>query len=181
MKLMKPGVKSKLESVFAYPFFQSVGKPLPASVTKIDNWPAAAKMCRSQKWATCKLMARNALQRRIEARYPEDTVNHQFWHRMQEWNRISDELRPLILSFVDTLLPNIPVSEKGHKNIRAALSWEIMFICFEEEYRDVIEPLFYIPFVEPWYAAGHFPCGWDGDEFPDAWDGVIAGGQLMVY
>jgi hypothetical protein len=38
-----------------------------------------------------------------------------------------------------------------------------------------------MPVVEPWYAKGHFPCGWDGDEFSDRWDGVVKGGQLMVF
>jgi hypothetical protein len=91
------------------------------------------------------------------------------------------ELRPIILSFVDGLLPKIPVSEKGRKNVRDALSWDIMLICLEHEYRDVTEPFFYIPLLDPWYAAGHFPCGWDGDEFPDDWDGGTRFGQLMVF
>lgn len=178
---MKPEIKSKLESIFSYSFFRSVGKPLPASVMSVNTWPAAAKMCRSHKWETCQLMAGNALHGKIEARYPEDRVNHSFWHRFQEWGPLSDELRPLILSFVDGLLNKVPLQDKALKNIRDALSWDIMAICIEYEYRDLVEPFFYIPVVEPWYAAGHFPCGWDGDEFPDAWDGIICGGQLMVF
>lgn len=168
---MKPEIKSKLESVFSYPFFQSVGKPLPAFITSVSNWPAAAKMCRSHKWETCQLMARNALQRFTETN----------WNRSEEWNPLSDELRPLILSFVDSLLSTFPLKDRALKNVRDALSWDIMLICFEQEYRDLVKPFFYIPVVEPWYAAGHFPCGWDGDEFPAAWDGIIRGGQLMVF
>jgi hypothetical protein len=168
---MKPEIKFKLESIFDYPLFQEVGKPLPASVTSVNNWLAAAKICRSHKWETCQLMARNTLQRFTENN----------WNRSQEWNPITDELRPLILSFVDKLLPKFPLQGKALKNVKDALSWDIMFICLEHEYRDLVEPLFYIPVVEPWYATGHFPCGWDGDEFPDAWDGIIRGGQLMVF
>lgn|ERR1039458_3726145 len=179
--MMKSEIKSKLDEVFSYPFFQSVGKPLPASVTSMSSWSAAAKMCRSHKWETCQLMARNTLQGKIEARYPEDTVNHSFWHRSEEWNPIVKELRPLVHSFVDGLLPKFPLQDKALKNVRDAVSWDIMLICLEQEYRDLVKPFFYIPFVEPWYAAGHFPCGWDGDEFPDAWDGVIRDGQLMVF
>jgi hypothetical protein len=169
---MKTEVKSKLDSIFRYPFFQSVGKPLPPSITKLGNWPAAAKMCRSHKWDNCKLMAKNAL-----ARFTEQAS----WERGQEWNPLAEELQPIVLSFVDTLLLNIPVSKKGHKNIREALSWDIVAICLEHEYRDVVEPFFYIPLLDPWYAAGHFPCGWDGDEFPEGWDGKDLFGQLMVF
>jgi hypothetical protein len=169
---MKPEIKKKLDEIFNYPFFQSVGKPLPSSVTKADSWPAAARSCHSSKWENCRRVARNTLQHFTEKRS---------WHRSEEWNPLADELRPLILSFVDDLLPPIPVSDNGRKNIRGTLSWDIMAICFEHEYKDVVEPLFHIPIVDPWYAAGHFPCGWDGDEFPDGWDGIIRGGQLMVF
>jgi hypothetical protein len=179
--MMKPETKSKLEGVLGYPFFQSVGKTLPASVTAVNGWSAAAKMCRSHKWETCQLMARNALQGKIEARYPEDTVNHSFWHRFQEWNPIVTELRPLVHSFIDGLLPQFPLQDKALKNVKDAISWDIMFICLEYEYRDIVKSFFFVPVVEPWYAAGHFPCGWDGDEFPDSWDGIIRGGQLMVF
>lgn len=169
---MKPDVRSKLDGIVRYPFFQSVGNPLLPSVTKLDNWQAATKMCRSHKWENCRLMARNALARFVQLKS---------WERGQEWNPLADELRPMILSFVDTLLPKIPVSEKGRRNVRDALSWDIMAICFECEYRDIVEPIFYIPFLDPWYAAGHFPCGWDGDEFPGNWDGATRLGQLMVF
>ena len=170
---MKSHVQSKLESIFRYPFFQSAGEPLPTSVTRLANWPAAAKMCGSRKWEVCQLMARNTLQRFTEQRA---------WARGQEWNPLADELRPLILSFVDTLiLAKVPVPERALKKVRDAVTWDIMLICFEHEYRDVVEPFFYIPLVDPWYAAGHLPCGWDGDEFPNGWDGVIRGGQLMVF
>jgi hypothetical protein len=178
---MKPEVKVKLDSIFNYPFFQSVGSSLPPTVTPLKSWSAASKMCRSHKWETCQLMARNALQGKIEARYPEDTVNHYFWHRHQEWNPIVIEIRPLVHSFIDGLLPKFPLQDKALKNVRDDLSWDIMGICLEFEYRDIVEPIFYMPVVEPWYAKGHFPCGWDGDEFSDRWDGVVKGGQLMVF
>jgi hypothetical protein len=169
---MKLEVKTKLDEIFNYPFFENVGKPLSPTVTPLKSWAAAAKMCRSYKWETCQLMARNLLQRLTE-KLP--------WQRAEEWNPLSDELRPLILAFVDSLLVRFPLKDKALKNVRDALSWDIMLICFEHSYTDVIKPPFYIPIVEPWYVAGHFPCGRDGDEFPDRWDGIIKGGQLMVF
>jgi hypothetical protein len=169
---MKPNIQQKLEGIFSYPLFQSVGKPLLASATPVNSWPAAAKSCRSYKWEACQLMARNTLFR---------TVQRRSWYRSQEWGPLAEELQPLILSSIDRLLCKISLQDKELKNVRDALSWDIMATCIEYEYRDLVAPIFYIPVVEPWYAAGHFPCGWDGDEFPDAWDGVISGGQLMVF
>lgn len=169
---MSPNVKTKFETVCSYPFFQSVGRPLPLSVTPVLSWPAASGECHSLKWRNSKLMARNTLFRMVQEKS---------WTRRQEWGPLSDELRPLILSFVDGLLPKFPLQGKALKNIRDSLSWDIMLICFEEEYKDLTVPFFYIPVVEPWYAAGHLPCGWDGDEFPEGWDGVVQGGQLMVF
>jgi len=158
--------------MFRYPFFQAIGKPLPSSVTPVNSWSVAAKICRSHKWETCQLMARNAL---------FDQVQKKSWNRGQEWGLLSDELRPLIISFVDGLLSKFPLQDKALKNVRDALSWDIMLVCFEQEYRDLVAPFFYIPVVEPWYAAGHFPCGWDGDEFSADWMGGDRFGQLMVF
>ena len=117
-------------------------------------------------------MARNALQRFAEARS---------WNRAQEWNNLAQEIRPLIISFLKGSLSKSRVPENLRANLMDDLCWDIMGICFEEEYRDVVLPLFYIPHLEPWYALGHFPCGWDGEEFPVGWDGVIRNGHLIVY
>jgi hypothetical protein len=56
-----------------------------------------------------------------------------------------------------------------------------MAICIETEYRDLVEPVFAIPYLDTWYATGHYPCGWDGEEFPENWDGVIRDGWLIVF
>ena len=99
----------------------------------------------------------------------------------------SGEFYPIYLNkyHADELAKQLTVrheaQDKALKNVRDALSWDIMAICIEHDYVDIVEPFFYVPVVEPWYAAGHFPCGWDGDEFPDNWDGIIRGGQLMVF
>jgi hypothetical protein len=169
---VNPATKLKLETIFNYPLFQSVGKPLPSSVTKINHWAGAAKMSGSHKWSTCQLMANNALCTR---------VYEQAWSRGQEWNPLAAELNAQIGAFLQILLAKIPVSEKLLPKMENALAWDFMGTCLEYAYKDLVEPFFYIPLVEPWYAAGHFPCGWDGDEFPEGWDGGDRFGQLMVF
>ena len=179
---MTPVVKNKLESILKYPFFSKVGRPLPSTVSNVENWLQAAKTCGFLKWKNSKLQARNALQGRIEARYPEDRVKHYFWHRHQEWNPLIDELRPPIIEpFVESLLGKIPLQDRDLESIRYALRSDLMFICLEAHYQDIVKPVFFTPYLDPWYAVGHFPCGWDGDEFPEQWDGEMHGGQLIVF
>jgi hypothetical protein len=169
---MKPRVQSKLDAVFAYPFFQSVGKPPSGPITVINSWPLAVKHYTSRSWQNCSLIARNLLQRLTEKRS---------WDRSEEWNPLTDELRPLIDSFANSILPKTGIPETLIAKIKPHFSWDIMFICMECEYSDVIAPPFYLPVLDPWYAAGHLPCGWDGERFPDDWGGVIRDGRLMVF
>ena len=178
---MTPVVKAKLDSILKYPFFSSVGQPLPCTVSRVGTWSQAAKTCGFVKWENCQLQARNALKGRIEARYPEDTVKHYFWHRFQEWNPLVDELRPLLRSSIDSLLTRVPLKGATGHIVKANVLSDLQCICLETHYQDIVKPPFFIPYLDPWYASGHFPCGWDGDEFPEQWDGDIRGGQLIVF
>src|SRR5579863_3845111 len=169
---MKATLQLKLDAICKYPFFEKAGQSLPSGVKPAKDWNQAARSSGTKKWGNCQLMARNALQ---------VSVQNRSWQRMQEWNPLAGELRPLILAFVDTLLPRLSLTNELLKNVKNSVSWDIICICFEEEYRDMRCPFFYILYVDKWYASGHFPCGWNGDEFPEGWDGVIRGGQLIVF
>lgn len=175
---MKQVVRAKLDSILKYPFFNSVGQGLPPTVSKVDTWLQAAKSCGFLKWKNSKLSARNALQDGITSQFPKPGM----WERMQEWNSVVAELRPPIIEpFVESLLHKIPLKGNHLENVRYALRSDLMVICLETHYQDIVKPIFHTPYLDPWYAAGHFPCGWDGDEFPEQWDGVIRGGQLIVF
>jgi hypothetical protein len=186
---MKPRVKQKLDQIFSYPFFESVGKSLPTTVSSVKNWTQAAKSCGFLKWRNNTLMARNALQNAIEKQYPKPGM----WERSEEWNPLGQELRPTIHAFIDNLLSKIAVKDKELKNIKNSISWDIMFMCLEIEFSDIVNPIFSIPYLDPWYASGHFPCGWDGDEFAhdfetgdetiffDGWRDLSRHGKLIVF
>lgn len=169
---MKNKVQTKLDAILNYPFFQQCGTDLPNNVTRVRNWEDAVRECTSQKWENCRLMARNVLQHFTEGRA---------WERSQEWNDIVKELRPLIDSFVTGLLSKTSGPKELLGKLRSDIRWDILFICLEHEYIDVVQPVFYLPYIDRWYAAGHLPCGWDGEEFPEPWDGVIRNGRLMVF
>ena len=104
------------------------------------------------------------------------------WERLQEWNPLGKETGPLINSFIDSsLLPKIPLPDDLKVKIKHNLEYDFFYMLLECELSDISEPVFFLKHLEPWYAAGHFPCGWDGKQFPDGWDGVIHQGKLMVF
>lgn len=159
---MTPVVKAKLESILKYPFFSSVGQPLPSTVSSVDTWPKAAKTCGFEKWDNCQLQAMNALQTRITARFPEDKVKNYFWHRLQEWNPLIEELRPLLRSSIDSLLTRVPLKGATGHIVKATVLSDLQGICLETNFQDIVKPPFLIPYLDPWVCLGPFPLwlGW---------------------
>jgi hypothetical protein len=130
------------------------------------------KQATSRKWENCRVDARNILQQLLaysERETPEKAEQLRRWERRQQWGPFADELQPIIRSFVDTMVAKAPVPANVAEKVKRELSWDIFFICLEEEYRDLVEPPFYQPQLDQWYAKGHFPCGWDGEPFPERW------------
>ena len=169
---MNANLKEKLNKILSYPFFSSVGGPLPNTVSSITTWRDAAKNCNLVKWKNNKLVARNVLQEVVQARS---------WERMQAWNPICQEVDPIIMAFAENLVQNLDLASKDRNGVKECIVWDIGMICLEKEFEDLLKPFFYIPYLDSWYANGHFPCGWDGNEFPETWDGVIRCGKLMVF
>ena len=162
----------KLNELLKYPYFQHVGNLLPDHVKAVATWEIAADQCRSINWQRNCVMARNTLQHFVEVRN---------WPRSEQWNQLVDTLRSRIESFVEELRPRPAESSSVFELIRHNLVWCLLGICFKQEYSDVVKPLFFIPYVEEWYRSGHFPCGWDGTPLPDAWNGVMPQGRLIVF
>ena len=169
---MQPDVRQKFDEICRYPFFESVGEPLPRSVRSVKGWPPAIRECTSRKWENCRLMAGNCLWRMVEEKS---------WERGQAWGPTADVLRPLIVSFVETVAPRMSLAPNQTKRVKDNFAWDIMYICLESFCRDLVPPIFYLPFLDSWYSVGHFPCGWDGSEFPDGWNGTIGSGRVMVF
>jgi hypothetical protein len=169
---MNRQARSKLNEMMEYPFMKAVGLPVSGCITGVPSRQTAAKYCCSQHWKNCRLMARNVL---------NTAINRAAWERAQMWNPLIDELQPLISGFLADVtfdkVNGLPFADK----VRSEISRDMLMICLESEYEDVVKPPFFIPVLDPWYSSGHLPCGWDGDAFPAGWDGIIRDGQLMVY
>ena len=169
---MTPRIESKLSKILAYPLLREKGGPLPSDITAVHSWPLAAKECTSRKWKNCQLMAGNAL---------FEKVQRTAWDRGQTWNPIVQEVRLLIKPLVEASLIGLPLPKDLVTKVGNSISWDLLGICLESEFCDLVQPFFCLPLLDPWYEVGHFPCGWDGDEFPEHWDGIIRGGKVMVF
>jgi len=169
---MNATTQAKLDCIAKYPFCESVGRKSDMNVGRAGNWISAIRLYNSKKWLNCRLMARNALQRALEDKA---------YSRGEEWNPLIDELRPLVSANVADLVSKIPLPGEMSRKLQVPFSWDITFICLEQEFSDVVTPIFHLPVLDPWYAVGHLPCGWDGEQFPIGWDGINRSGKLIVY
>jgi hypothetical protein len=60
--------------------------------------------------------------------------------------------------------PKIEPVEREHELPKAfehTVQWDILHVCMETEYADVVPSGFYAGLAS-WYIRGHFPCGWQG-------------------
>ena len=169
---------AKFEQFTNYDLFAHVGEPLPPDVEAEDHRETAILHCISRKWENCRLQARNALQRKIERKYQEDL---KFWERAEEWNPICQKLRPRIKEFTASLQSKPTPLSAEIDRIKNDLEWDILLICLEYEFQDIVAPFFYLPLIDRWYRCGHLPCGWTGPPFPIVWDGSTFKGKLIVY
>ena len=103
--------------------------PLPSAVVAAKNWPHTAKKSDFKKWYDAKLVASNALQVSVQTKS---------WDRLQTWNPLTDELRPLINTYVSNVVDKISLNAEEAKLAKDHVSWDIMMICLEEEYKDLL-------------------------------------------
>ena len=174
---MKPRVQAKFDQIRSYPFFENVGQSLPDSVEPVGSWLEAAKECARLKWSNSLLMARNAIQKRVEDQYPKPGM----WERLQQWNPLAEETKPMIESLLASLMQKVPLPDGPKTEVRNDVQYYIFYTLLECELSDISEPVFFMQHLDPWYAAGRFPCGWTGREFPVSWNGVLPTGKLIVY
>jgi len=159
------------------------------------------KQSTSRKWENCRLDARNVLSELLgfqERDIADKDEQFRHWQRREEWGPVGEELQAVLDPFITAVLAKNSVPARFAANIQVELSWDLWLICLEEEYKDLVEPPFYNPYLDPWYASGHFPCGWDGKQFPgrwpekeilylsadriaQLWSGIVRQGRLIVF
>lgn len=156
-----------------WPWFCHVGTVFTAeNIKRIDSWNHAIEQCSGRIWEIATLQVRNSFFREI---------SQLDWYRFNDWNNIVVDVRSLIAPLIERFV--LPVSTKHSlpKVFVDQVRWDVTGIAMETEFADIRPPNFNINVLAPWYERGHFPCGWDGPELPDGWNGEFPPFKLFVY
>ena len=160
-----------LERLDSFHWFSSVGQ-LARSERRVRNWEEAVDSCGGAIWSS--------VQHQVKNRIAGD-VTQRDYGRSEEWNGVAAELRKAIAVVVAKSVELVATRFKLKPDFQGAVSWDMLMICMETEYSDLVPPVFWVPRLLPVYAAGRFPCGWKGPELQEGWAGELPNWELVVY
>lgn len=153
-------------------WFGNVGQPTDGAGLAVQTWRQAVDSSASDVWSSVQLQVKNRIARDVRQRS---------YDRAQEWNGIAAELRGSIAGVVARSVEPVAVTFKLEPDFRSAVSWDMLLICMETEFSDLVPPMFFVPRLLPVYTAGHFPCGWEGPKLNEGWEGELPNSRLIVY
>jgi hypothetical protein len=178
---MREITETILREMSQWPLFEAIGHSISLGQTDYDigakNWRNALRLCQKIQWASLQLQVRNRIFQKIHEKN---------YYRRMEWNSIVGEINPRIDEIVKATVINMDrIDEKGRDVITESMSWDLMMICMEVEYSDVIAPFFFVPKLKFVYQGGHFPCGWSGKKISEKWaslsDKPLPPGKILIY
>jgi hypothetical protein len=192
----KPARKARLRPVRDYvallkrvPWFAAVGTAEPVGVSSVRDWAEAETYaCRQLKW----LNFRNAISNRVR-RLLDDWAGARGFSDYAADKELSARLDAVELAVKDIIRTRMRQLDRHLSRRPAVISsrftyhvrWDLNFAGFEFVCQEVFPPLFFLPCLLPWYARGHFPCGWDGAMIKSDWTGNsladLPRGQLRVF
>jgi hypothetical protein len=154
---MTPETKATLRQLEDADWFSLVGQHDANTNVAIvlSSWDEAIEHCSSMEWENLELQIVNRLCEKLLAAAPD---------RFNQWNEIVNEMKQHTIPLVERKIA--AVVEQCHlpKVFSDSVQWDILNLCMESEYIDVVPPGFYAGMAF-WYVNGHFPCGWK-DEPP---------------
>ena len=159
---MHPRTLATLDELERAEWFSRVGVKDTESAIVLSSWGEAIEHCGSIEWENLSLEVTN--------QYCERLVERSKPH-FQKWNEIAVELKKTTVPLVRRKIQPVVRENNLPKVFGDMVQWDILGVCMEAEYADIVPPGFYASQAY-WYVKGHFPCGWEG-EFPR--------GRLIVY
>jgi hypothetical protein len=160
---MHPRTVATLDELEKADWFSCVGLKDTKVAMVLSSWQEAVEHCGSVDWENICNEASNQYRERLVERSKA---------RFEEWNDIAVELKKTTIPFVRRKIEAIVREHNLLRVFENMVQWDILGACMEAEYADVYPPRFYASHAY-WYIKGHFPCGWQGGEFPK--------GTLIVY
>ena len=142
-------------------WFAKVGQPIKdETIARVDDWDTAIARSIAKypgNWADTRLDALNIIgsevQRHDRAQY-------------QEWNHHVDSIK-LQLGFLKEKVAKTPLEDYLYE-----VDYTVLGACMEAVYGGIIDTTVMRDMCE-WFVKGHFPCGWEGTDYPR--------GKLIVY
>jgi hypothetical protein len=162
----------KLKEFGGYQWFANVGQPLKENFIPVHTWDDALNRSRGDIWNSVQLQVKNSYARQVRQ------TNHD---RSVQWNPITSELRKAIAVIVENSIKSLSHPVRLKQDLIGSVSWDLLMICLEAEFSDLVQPLFFVPRLEPIYRAGHFPCGWEGPKVKEGWEGKPPDYPLYVF
>jgi hypothetical protein len=144
-------------------WFSSVGSAVDEDVVTPKSWSAAISHSASDFWDDFVLDRRNEFTRRLQKLSPS---------RDDEWNECAREIKLELESLIFGITQSVTENRNMAKKLFSVVRWDILHFVLEVEYSDVLPSAFFTEQAK-WYLRGHFPCGWEGGEYPQ--------GRRIVY
>jgi hypothetical protein len=163
-----------------FPWFAHVGSLEGNGVTAVrDGREAEGYVCGQLKWLNFK----NAIANRVRCLCFDRLPGPQLQRALgQVVKAVKGIIKANRLAAIDRNLSSKYTSPSG--SFVYHVGWDLNFAGFEFVCRGAVPPLFFLPVLLPWYARGHYPCGWDGTMIKSDWAGDSASdlppGRLRV-
>ncbi len=140
-------------------WFTKVGQLIEdKSIVRVSSWDEAIATSRAKypgDWADMTLEAMNIVGHEVQR---HDRAQYQEWNAHVDWIKAQ-------LGFLKVKVLNSPLKESD-------ISFTVLGACIEAVYGGIVETKLLRDICE-WFVKGHFPCGWEGEDF--------IGGKLIVY
>jgi hypothetical protein len=162
----------KLTELDSFAWFTKVGQPFDGNSLLIRGWQEAVESSSSEIWSSVQHQVKNHM---------ADEVARKNYARFEEWNVVAEKIRKVITVIFNKRIDPVVKQFRLKSDFRDSVTWDMLMICMETEFTDVIPPMFAVPRLLPIYAAGHFPCGWEGPILTTDWNGELGNWRLAVY
>ena len=146
------------DEIAKYDFFANIGLLSAAGYgTKCKTWENAVQHAQSSSWENhCQTFSNRILVYRERANLD----------RKRPW---TDETAALVVKLLTPATTKINLFFKERNEgtgLGRHVTFQLISAVKEQEYCDILEPLFFVGVLLPIYRAGYYPCGWNGSKIP---------------
>jgi hypothetical protein len=153
------------------PWYENIGQEVqlnetpPTGYIRVKNLEDAVESIQSQSWAHVRFIERRGRESAMMS-YSERFFGNHFIDFGKEITTISEEIYELqvLPKFTNIVLP---------ERVFHQMLGNINGILFEEETKWLYRSGFYVETMLFWHSQGLWPCGWQGNEYPN--------GKMLVY